>query len=93
MKSDLEIAQNSTKRPIREIAHSIGIPDEDLILNGDYITKVPFGFTNRLQDKPDGKLILMTAMTPTSDKKVECCYQPRFEGCNPSNSPQRSAVF
>ena len=66
MKSDLEIAQQATPKPIEEIAALIGLAREDLIPYGRYIAKVPIHTLARLQGSPEGKLILVTAMTPTS---------------------------
>ena len=65
MKSDIEIAQEAPKRPITEIARRIGLGDDDIVPYGRYIAKVPIGVTERMADSPDGKLILVSAMTPT----------------------------
>ncbi|MEJ2628325.1 MAG: formate--tetrahydrofolate ligase, partial [bacterium] len=65
MKNDIEIAQECHKKPIQEIAHTIGLSRDDIIPYGPYIAKVPLKLIERLQDKPNGKLILVTAMTPT----------------------------
>ncbi len=70
MKSDLEIAQQATPKPIEEIAALIGLAREDLIPYGRYIAKVPIHTLARLQGSPEGKLILVTAMTPTSKGEV-----------------------
>ena len=64
MKSDIEIAQSAPLRPIREIAAGLGLADDELILQGPYIAKVPVGLMRRLVERPDGKLILVSAMTP-----------------------------
>jgi formate--tetrahydrofolate ligase len=66
MKSDLEIAQQATPKPIEEIAALIGLAQEELVPYGRYIAKVPIHTLDRLGAKPEGKLILVTAMTPTS---------------------------
>jgi formate--tetrahydrofolate ligase len=66
MKSDLEIAQAATMRPIVEVAAGLGIGPEELVPHGRYIAKVPASLTERLGDRPDGKLVLVTAVTPTS---------------------------
>ncbi len=66
MKSDLEIAQRAALKPIEEIGALIGLTREDLISYGRHIAKVPIRTLDRLQDNPEGKLILVTAMTPTS---------------------------
>ena len=65
MRSDIEIAQECQKKPIEEIATKIGLSRDDIISYGSYMAKVPLSLTERLQDNPDGKLILVTAMTPT----------------------------
>ncbi|HWB49019.1 MAG TPA: formate--tetrahydrofolate ligase [Stellaceae bacterium] len=63
--SDIEIAQAATMRPIGEIAAKLGIPDEALSPYGRYKAKVALDYVEGLKDKPDGKLILVTAITPT----------------------------
>ena len=64
MKSDIEIAQAIELRPIQAVARSIGLADSELWAHGPYIAKVPLGVMGRLADRPEGKLILVTAMTP-----------------------------
>ncbi len=63
---DIEIAQKSKMRPIGEIAEQLGLMENDLIHYGKYIAKVPNTMLECYYDKPDAKLILVTAMTPTS---------------------------
>ena len=63
--SDIEIAQNAKMKPIVEVASSIGIHDDELELYGPYKAKVTRGLWERIKDRPDGKLILVTAITPT----------------------------
>ena len=65
MKSDIEIARASTMKPIVEVASKIGIPQESVLNYGNYKAKVSLDFIKSLEQKPDGKLILVTAMTPT----------------------------
>ena len=65
MKSDIEIARESKMRPIMEVAASLGLEQEELIFHGQYIAKAPLALFDRLKDEPDGKLVLVTAMTPT----------------------------
>lgn len=65
MKSDIEIARASTIKPIVEIASKIGIPQESVLNYGNYKAKISLDFIKSLEQKPDGKLILVTAMTPT----------------------------
>jgi len=63
--SDLEIAQQAKLRPIEEVAKDAGIGREELELYGDYKAKVKLGILERLADRPDGKYIDVTAITPT----------------------------
>ena len=65
MLSDIEIAQKSTMKKIQEIAAKIGIPEEELEPYGRYKAKVSLGFVDSLKAKKDGKLILVTAISPT----------------------------
>lgn len=66
MKSDIEIAQAAKMLPIVEVARKIGLSEDDLELYGKYKAKVSADVWKRLQNEPDGHLILMTAITPTS---------------------------
>ena len=63
--TDIEIAQNTKLSPITQIAKGIGILDEELELFGNYKAKLNEKLFERLEKKPDGKLILVTAMNPT----------------------------
>ena len=65
MKSDIDIARASTMKPIVDIASKIGIPQESVLNYGNYKAKISLDFIKSLEKKPDGKLILVTAMTPT----------------------------
>ena len=65
MKSDIEIARASTMKPIVDIASNIGIPQDSVLNYGNYKAKISLDFIKSLEQKPDGKLILVTAMTPT----------------------------
>ena len=65
MKTDIEIARESKKLPIIEIAKKIGIHEDNLELFGKYKAKISQSFINDLKDKKDGKLILVTAINPT----------------------------
>lgn len=65
MKSDVEIAQEATMRPIGEIAAKLGITDDELELYGKYKAKVTPEAWQRVKDRPNGKLILVTAINPT----------------------------
>lgn len=65
MKSDIEIAQAAKMQPIAEIAKSISLSEDDIEFYGKYKAKVSLEAWERLKDKPDGKLVLVTAITPT----------------------------
>ena len=65
MLTDIQIAQQATPKPIAEIAHALGIPQEDLEPYGRYKAKVTEDLISRLASRPDGKLILVTAINPT----------------------------
>ena len=63
--TDIEIAQQATPLPIREIASKLGLTDEDLIPYGHDKAKVRLSVRDRLKDHKNGKLILVTAISPT----------------------------
>jgi len=63
--SDIEIAQKAKMKPIREIALKLGIPDSAISPYGHYKAKVSLDYIDSLKSKPDGKLILVTAISPT----------------------------
>ena len=63
--SDIEIANQVEMSPITEIAEKLGVNPDNLSLYGKYKAKVDVNQLEELQDKPDGKLILVTAITPT----------------------------
>ncbi|HVD70511.1 MAG TPA: formate--tetrahydrofolate ligase, partial [Actinomycetota bacterium] len=65
MKSGLEIAQEAALKPIAEIAAAAGIQDDELEQYGRYRAKIDLSILDRLADRPDGKLIITTAITPT----------------------------
>ena len=65
MKSGLEIAQEAVLRPITEVAADAGIQEDELEQYGRYKGKVALSTLDRLSDRPDGKLIITTAITPT----------------------------
>src|SRR3981189_953020 len=62
--SDIEIAQNATLKPIGEIAARLGIPAASIENYGHYKAKIALDYIESLKDKPDGKLILVTALSP-----------------------------
>jgi formate--tetrahydrofolate ligase len=63
--SDIEIARQAKMKPIREVASKLGIPEEHLIPYGHTKAKIGMNFIKSLESKPDGKLILVTAINPT----------------------------
>ena len=63
--SDIAIAQAAKMEPIVDIAKKLGIGEDELELYGKYKAKMHSGILKRLKDKPDGKLVLVTAITPT----------------------------
>ena len=64
-KSDIQIAREASKRPIQEIGQKLGISSDDLLPYGHDKAKVSQKFIDSVQDRPDGKLILVTAINPT----------------------------
>jgi len=64
-KSDIEIAREANKRPIQEIGAKLGIPTDDLLPFGHDKAKVSETFIKSLEGRPNGKLILVTAINPT----------------------------
>jgi formate--tetrahydrofolate ligase len=62
---DIEIAQSAELKPITEIAAGLGLTDDDIELYGKYKAKIKPHVLRERQDKPDGKLIVVTAVTPT----------------------------
>ena len=64
-KTDLEIANNASKKHIKDIAASLNIPEDALIVYGNDKAKINYNFLDSCKDKKDGKLILVTAISPT----------------------------
>lgn len=65
VKTDIEIAQEAVMEPIAKVAESLGIGEEDLELYGKYKAKISDEYMESIKDRPDGKLILVTAINPT----------------------------
>ena len=67
VKSDIQIAREAKMQPINDILAKINVPDESTAFSpmGRHIAKINLEYLNTLKDKPDGKLILVTAITPT----------------------------
>lgn len=66
MKTDVQIAQEAKMIPIKEVAAKVGLTENDLELYGNYKAKIHLDVLDRYADVPDGKLILVTAITPTA---------------------------
>ena len=65
MRSSLQIAQESMPRPIMEIAAEAGLVEEEVELYGRFKAKVDPSILGRLGDRPDGRIVVVTAITPT----------------------------
>lgn len=65
MLSDIEIASQKVMRPVLDIAHDLGIAEDELDLYGRYKAKLDDTLYERLADRPDGRLVLVTAINPT----------------------------
>lgn len=65
MKTDVQIAQEAKMLPITEIGKTLGIEEDDLELYGKYKAKISLNVLKKLKDKPNGKLVLVTAINPT----------------------------
>mgnify|MGYP002515984939 CR=1 FL=1 len=66
MLTDVQIAQSAEMLPIKEVAAKLGLSEDDLELYGKYKAKISNNVYEKLKDKKDGKLILVTAINPTS---------------------------
>ena len=71
--SDIEISQNSTMQPIKEISKQLDLDEDDLELYGKYKAKIENSIWEQVKDNPDGKLILVTAITPTPAGEGKTC--------------------
>ena len=65
MKTDIQIAQEANMLPIKDVAAKLGIVEDDLELYGKYKAKLSSELMHKLKEKPDGKLVLVTAINPT----------------------------
>ena len=65
VKSDIEIAREANMKPIAEVGNKIGIPADALLTYGPHKAKLSFDFTNSAKKNKDGKLTLVTAISPT----------------------------
>ena len=65
MRTDIEIAQEAEMLPVKDVAASYGIGEDELELYGKYKAKLTDGLWERIKDRPDGRLVLVTAINPT----------------------------
>ena len=65
MKTDIQIAQEAKMKPIMEITKKLNIDDDDVELYGKYKAKISLNAFNKLKDKKNGNLVLVTAINPT----------------------------
>ena len=65
MKTDIQIAQEATMKPITEVAQTLDMSGDELELYGKYKAKISDSYINKVKNNPDGKLILVTAINPT----------------------------
>ena len=65
MKTDIEIAQETKMLPIKDVAAQYGISEDDLELYGKYKAKISNELWDEVKERPDGKLVLVTAINPT----------------------------
>ncbi len=65
MKTDVQIAQEAKLLPIEEVAKKIGLEKSDLVQYGDHMAKIKLSVLDKLEEKEDGKLVLVTAINPT----------------------------
>ena len=65
MQADIDIAQSAKVKPIKEIAAKIGLSEDEIVPYGKYIAKVPLNVIDKYKDRKNGKLVMVTAITPT----------------------------
>ena len=71
--ADIEISQRAEMKPIQDIASKLNLNEEDLEVYGKYKAKLEDQSWERIKDRPDGKLILVTAVTPTPAGEGKTC--------------------
>ncbi len=71
--SDIEIAQQTKMEPIVKVAERLGLQEDDIELYGKYKAKISFDAWDKIKDREDGNLILVTAITPTPASEVNNC--------------------
>ncbi len=65
MMTDIEIAESATVKPIKEVAASLGLSEDDISFYGKHIAKIPVATLEKYKDRENGKLVMVTAITPT----------------------------
>jgi hypothetical protein len=65
MPSDIEIAQSTPMLPITQIAHQLGLPEQALVAYGPHKAKIALPHLRALEDRPNGRLVLVTGINPT----------------------------
>jgi len=102
MLSDLEIAQAAKLKPIAEIARDLGLEEDEIEFHGKHIAKISLEVLERLKDKPNGKFITVTAITPTplgEGKTVVACGLGQAlakigkKVCNATREPSKGPTF
>jgi len=102
MLSDLEIAQAAKLKPIAEIAKDLGLEEDEIEFHGKHIAKISLEVLERLEDKPNGKFITVTAITPTplgEGKTVVACGLGQAlakigkKVCNATREPSKGPTF
>ncbi|MBA7610735.1 Formate--tetrahydrofolate ligase [subsurface metagenome] len=102
MLSDLEIAQAAKPKPIAEIAKDLGLEKDEIEFHGKHIAKISLEVLERLKDKPNGKFITVTAITPTplgEGKTVVACGLGQAlakigkKVCNATREPSKGPTF
>ena len=74
-KTDIEIARNALLNPIVQVGAALNIPEPSIHSYGHYKAKIDYDFINSLEDKKNGKLILVTAISPTG--RLACIGTPK----------------
>ena len=72
MKTDIEIAQEAVMKPITEVAAALDITQDELELYGKYKAKLSSELWEKIKDRKDGKLVLVTAINPTPAGEEMC---------------------
>ena len=100
MLSDIEIAQNAEMYPIGKIAAELSISEEDIEYYGHYKAKLSEQLFQKLDSKPNGKLILVTAINPTpagegrsARKQFWHCGNRLWDRCTASRAEQPAAAM